>query len=77
MSYVVVKFPEPREVFMDDQSQGDTVDGDGTPRALFAGEGWHTFRLGGPSDYTPPAQTLNVPDATQINPFPVVFEQNA
>lgn len=77
MSYIVVRFAECREVFIDDQSQGDNVDGNGAPRALLVGEGWHAFRLGGPSDYTPPVQTLNVPDATQIQPFPVVFEKNA
>ena len=77
MSYAVVRFSERREVFIDDESQGDNVDGDGTPRALLVGEGWHTFRLGGPSNYTPPRQILKVPDATQIHPFPVVFEKNA
>jgi len=77
MSYVVVRFPERREVFIDDQSQGNNVDGAGTPRALLVGEGWHTFQLGGLGNYTPATQTLNVPDATQINPFPVVFALNA
>ena len=76
MSYVVVHFAERREVFIDNQSQGNNVDESGVPRALLCGEGWHTFRLGGPANYTPPPQTLNVPDATMINPFPVTFESH-
>jgi hypothetical protein len=74
MSYVVVHFVECREVFIDGQSQGNNVNEQGVPRSLLCGAGVHTFRLGGPGNFTPPHQTLNVPDATQINPFPVTFE---
>jgi hypothetical protein len=77
MSYVVVHFLERREVFIDDQSQGDNVTAAGVPRALLCGLGPHTFRLGGASNYTPPEQTVDVPDATQINPFPIKFERTA
>ena len=34
MSYVIVQFSEPREVFIDDQSQGDNLAASGRPRAL-------------------------------------------
>ena len=39
MSYVIVQFSEPREVFIDDQSQGDNLAASGRPRALFVGAG--------------------------------------
>jgi hypothetical protein len=74
MSYVVVHFAECREVFIDNQSQGNNVDEHGVPRSLFCGEGWHSFRLGGAANYQPPLQILIVPDATPINPFAVTFE---
>jgi len=76
MGYVVVQFTERREVFIDDQSQGENVDDAGQPRALLVGDGWHTFRLGGASDYNPLFQTVNVPDSTMIKPFPVIFHRN-
>lgn len=74
MSWVVVVFPERREVFCDDRSEGDTLDTDGKPRALLIGEGTHTFRLGGAPPCRPNEQTVYVPDAGAINPFRVVFE---
>ena len=73
MSFVVVHFPECREVFIDDQSQGDNVDDTGRPRPLLANAGFHTFRLGGAPNCDPPTQTVNVPEATIIAPFPVIF----
>ena len=73
MSWVVVKFPECREVFIDGQSQGDNVDGAGKPYPFAVNAGSHTFRLGGAANYTPPNPTVDVPEATIIAPFPVVF----
>lgn len=77
MSYVVVHFPERREVIIDGQSQGNNVDENGSLRVLICHEGPHMFRLGGASDYTPPEQTVDVPDASALNPFPVIFEKKA
>ena len=73
MSYVVVQFPECREVFVDDQSQGDNVDGTGRPLPLFVNAGSHTFRLGGAPNFSPPTQTVDVPEVPIITPFPVLF----
>jgi len=73
MSYVIVQFSEPREVFIDDRSQGDNLAASGRPRALFVGAGVHTFRLGGQANVVPPTQTHDVPDRPILNPFRVVF----
>jgi hypothetical protein len=76
MGYVVVRFSERREVFIDDESQGDNLNDVGVPRALLVGDGVHTVRLGGLRDYNPMSQTVNVVDSTIIRPFPVVFHRN-
>ena len=75
MSYVIVRFVEPREVYIDDQGQGSNIAASGRPRALFVGAGVHTFRLGGPPDVDPPTQRLDVPERPILNPFPVDFRK--
>jgi len=76
MSRVIVKFPECREVFVDDKSEGDNIDAQGKYRSLLLGDGLHTFRLGGDQNYTPPSQDVEVGGGTIILPQPVVFEKN-
>jgi hypothetical protein len=73
MSYVVVKFPERREVFIDNRSEGDNVDADSRLRPLLVNAGWHTFRLGGLSNFAPAALTVDVPEVPMLAPFAVVF----
>ena len=74
MSYVIVRFVEPREVYIDDQGQGSNIAASGKPRALFVGAGIHTFRLGGPN-VDPPTQRLDVPERPILNPFAVDFRK--
>jgi hypothetical protein len=74
MSYVVVRFPEPREVYIDDEGQGSNTAASGKPRALFVNAGKHTFRLSG-AGVDPPDQTLNVPERPILNPYPVEFRK--
>ena len=62
MSYVIVRFVEPREVYIDDQAQGSNLAASGKPRALFVGAGVHTFRLG-------------VPERPILDPFCVAFHK--
>jgi hypothetical protein len=76
MSYVIVLFPEHREVFIDDQGQGSNIAASGKPRALFINAGIHTFRLGGPQDVDPPSQQLDVPERPILNPFRVDFRKS-
>jgi hypothetical protein len=73
MSYVTVSFPERREVFIDDESQGDNTAASGRLRALFVGAGIHTFALGGAPNIAPLTQKLDVPEKSALDPFPVVF----
>jgi hypothetical protein len=75
MSYVIVLFPDHREVFIDDQGQGSTIAASGKPRVLFINAGIHTFRLGGPPDVEPPLQQLDVPERPILNPFRVAFQK--
>jgi hypothetical protein len=75
MSYVVVKFPEARQVYIDDELQGSNIAASGRLRALFVNAGQHTFRLSRADDVDPAEQTLDVPDRPILNPFPVVFRK--
>jgi len=75
MGYVIVEFPERREVFVDDESQGDNRENNDAYRILRVGDGLRTFRLGGPADYAPPKQAVEVGDTTSIKPLRVVFEK--
>jgi hypothetical protein len=75
MSFVIVLFPEPRDVFIDDQPQGSNKAASGRPRALYVNAGSHVFRLGGRGDVQPPTQTLDVPERPILNPFRVEFRK--
>ena len=74
MSYVVVRYPEPRDVYIDDESQGSNTAASGKPRALFCNAGKHTFRLSG-ACVDPPEQTVTVPERPILNPYPVEFRK--
>jgi hypothetical protein len=74
MSFVIVVFPEPREIFIDDQSQGSNRAASGRPRALFVNAGSHIFRLSGPG-VDPPHQTVDVPERPAMDPFRVEFRK--
>ena len=76
MGYVIVEFQERREVLVNNFSQGDNRDENGEYRILRVGDGLQTFRLGGPQDYRPPSQTVEVADTTPIQPLRVVFQKN-
>lgn len=67
MSFVIVLFPAPCDVFIDDQPQGSNKAASGRPRALFVNAGFHIFRLG---NHT---QEVNVPERPILHPFQVVF----
>ena len=75
MSYAVVMFPEPREVYIDDEGQGSNIAASGKPRALFVNAGQHTFRLSSTGDVSPAEQTVHVPERPILNPFPVEFKK--
>jgi hypothetical protein len=74
MSYVTVVFPEPRDVYIDDEWQGSNRAASGRPRAIYVNAGTHTFRLGGAS-VAPPEQDVDVPERPILDPFPVEFRK--
>lgn len=67
MEYVIVKYPEARDVFVDDQQVGKTN------QTLELETGHHTFSLGEPVDYTPPVQTVAVTGTNPIIPMEIEF----
>lgn len=73
MGWVIVEFPESREVFADDKTQGANRDADGRYRTLIIEDGLHTFRLGGAADVAPPSQDATVKNTSILDPLHVVF----
>lgn len=69
MEYVIVRYPEERDVFVDDQQVGKTN------QTLDIETGHHTFSLGGPADYTPVDQTVAVSGTNPIIPLEIEFTQ--
>ncbi len=74
MSYVTVSFPDPREVFIDDQPQGSNRAASGRLRILFVNAGIHTFRLGG-ACVDPIEQKCDVPECPILDPYRVAFKR--
>lgn len=74
MSFVIVLFPAPRDVFIDEQFQGSNIAASGRPRALFVNPGSHVFRLSG-QGVDPPTQTVDVPERPVLDPFRVEFRK--
>jgi len=77
MGRVIVEFPECREVFVGDKSQGNNRDEQGEYLILLIGDGLQTFSLGGARNYTPLSQSVQVGAGSVINPQRLVFRRNA
>lgn len=77
MGRVIVEFPECREVFVGNKSQGNNRNAQGEYLILLIGDGLQTFSLGGAKDYTPLSQTIQVVSGTVIIPQRVVFQKRA
>ena len=73
MEHVIVEFPERREVFMGGVSQGDNLKDSGAYWILPVDEGFHTFTLGGPEDFAPDSQGIDVRGTTPGQPLHIVF----
>lgn len=73
MEYVIVEFPERREVFMGGVSQGDNLNDIGGHRILRVAAGKHTFTLGGQNDYDPDHQLVDVNGTTSNLPRRIIF----
>ena len=77
MEYVVVLFPERREVLVDGVVQGYNREPSGALRILRVDEGLHRFRLRGPDDYVPLWLTVDVAETSANDPLPIAFEKKA
>ena len=73
MEYVVVDFPDRREVLVDGAAVGYNRELTGALAILRVDEGTHRFRLRGPDDYIPLWLTLDVEDTNVNEPLTVVF----
>lgn len=73
MEYVIVEFPERREVFMGGVSQGDNLTSAGADRILRVAAGKHTFTLGDPKDYNPDSQLVDVHGTVPVRPQRIIF----
>ena len=67
MEFVVVRFTEEREVFIDGQQMGETDE------KLRVEAGIHTIDLGKPRNYIPDEYTLDVQDTSSLSPLEVRF----
>ena len=74
MEYVIVEFPEAREVMVDGQTQGVNLSGQEF-RVLMVEEGLHEVSLGGNPNYIPRSQKIVVDGTSPINPLRVRFEK--
>jgi hypothetical protein len=76
MEYIIVEFPESREVFIDGQSAGQNRDPQtGAYRVFALLQGRHNFRLGGPSNYAPALQTVDVMNTAAVAPLRIAFHK--
>ena len=75
MGWVIVEFPETREVFVDDRGQGNNRDEHAQYRTLIIQDGLHTFRLGDHADVSPTTKNADVKNTSALDPLHVVFTQ--
>jgi len=77
MEYVIVDFPDRREVLVDGVPVGYNRERTGALAQLRIDEGTHRFRLRGPDDYVPLWLTVDVFDTNVNAPLTVVFTKKA
>ena len=78
MGFVIVEFPDPREVLVGGESEGLNRWPDGQYRTLFIGNGLQTFRLAGQHDFDPDPNRVEVlADSTRVDPQRIVFTKKA
>lgn len=69
MEYVIVSFPQERQVFIDGELSGMTAE------KLRVDRGVHTFHLGDPRDYQPKWRRVRVFGTTVVRPISVAFDK--
>ncbi|HHF0557990.1 TPA: hypothetical protein ACPHT1_002073 [Vibrio antiquarius] len=67
MEYVIVNYPDIRDVYIDGEQNGQTND------VLYIDAGTHTFDLGTPVDYTPVELDVVVSSTSVLTPMEITF----
>ena len=67
MEFVIVKYPESRDVIIDEQVAGKTGE------TLQIESGYHRFSLGVPLNYSPPERVVGVSDTNPSMPMKIPF----
>jgi len=67
MEFIVVRYSNPRDVFIDGMPMGKT------DKTLRVEAGIHTIDLGDPRDYIPNQYSLDVQGTTPLSPLEVRF----
>lgn len=67
MEYITVKYPETRDVNIDDAQNGQTND------VLYIDAGTHKFDLGEPKDYEPAEQDIAISGTDVLTPMEIIF----
>jgi hypothetical protein len=75
VEFVIVEFPDRREVLVDGIDHGFNRELNKEERILRVAEGLHRFRLRGPENYVPVWQTVEVSGTDSIEPLRVVFRK--
>jgi hypothetical protein len=73
LQFVIVEFPDRREVLVDGIVHGHNRELTGELRIIQVNEGLHRFRLRGPDDYLPLWLTLEVDSTNENAPLYVLF----
>jgi hypothetical protein len=71
--FVIVEYPTRRLVKIDNIPQGFNKNNDGKYLTKSMETGKYTFTLGGPDNYEPASQIVDVTDTSVIRPQRVVF----
>lgn len=67
MEFVIVHFRESRTVLIDGNEGGFTN------KTFRVSQGFHTFSLSGPADFTPKEWTERIENTTEVDPMEVNF----
>lgn len=67
MEFLIVRYPEPRPVIIDDAEQGQTN------RVIELAGGQHTVTLGGSKNFSPTEQTVSLRNTSVVSPHEIRF----
>ncbi len=75
MEFILVKYSDRREVFIDDLFLGFNHDEAGQSQVYEVPKGTHTIRLGGDQDHHPLVQDIDIHQTSRDNPLLLEFQE--